>query len=293
MQRFKYVLSEVMVGLWRNVTMTIAMIITMAVSLTMLGASLVMYKQIESMKSYYFSKIEVSIFLKNDVTPEQQQTLANQLRNDPLVKQPVFFETKDQAYAKFKTQFKDAPDLVKATKPDSLPASFKVKLKDPKQFDQIAAQYRGKDGVDDVLDQQRLLSKVFGVLGAAQNMALIVAIIQGVAALLLVGNTIQVAAYSRRREVAARKTVGAAKSFIQAPFVLEAMFAGIIGAVVASLGLIAAKVWLIDGTLKPLTSLLTPVGWGRVLWMAPIPVGIGAVVSGVTGWITLRFYIKK
>jgi cell division transport system permease protein len=293
MQRFKYVLSEVMVGLWRNVTMTVAMIITLAVSLTMLGASLVMYQQIDSMKSYYFSKIEVSIFLKNDVTDAQQQALLTQLHNDPLVKQPVIFETKEQAYQKFKTQFKDAPDLVKATKPDSLPASFKVKLKDPKQFDQIAATYRGKDGVDDVLDQQRLLSKVFGVLGAAQNMALAVAIIQGIAALLLVGNTIQVAAYSRRREVAVMKLVGASNWFIQAPFVLEAMFAGIIGGILASLGLVAAKVWLINGTLKPLTSLLTPVGWDRILWMAPILIGIGAVVSGVTGWVTLRFYIRK
>jgi len=290
--RFKYVLSEVMVGLWRNVTMTVAMIITMAVSLTMLGASLVLYKQIEAMKGYYFERVEVSIFLKNDYTDAQQQALAAQLRTDPLVKD-MTFETKDEAYKKFQVQFKDAPDLVKATKPDSLPASFRVKLKDPKQFDQIAATYRGKDGVDDVLDQQRLLSKVFGVLGAAQSMALIVAIIQGVAALLLVGNTIQVAAYSRRREVAVMKLVGASNWFIQSPFVLEAMFAGIIGAILASLGLIAAKVWLIDGTLKPLTSLLTPVGWGRILWMAPILVGIGAVVSGVTGWVTLRFYIKK
>ena len=290
--RLKYVLSEVMVGLWRNVTMTVAMIITLAVSLTMLGASLVLYKQIEAMKGYYFERVEVSIFLKNDYTDQQQQTLAAQLRTDPLVKD-MTFETKDEAYKKFQVQFKDAPDLVKATKPDSLPASFRVKLKDPKQFDQIAATYRGKDGVDDVLDQQRLLSKVFGVLGAAQNMALVVAILQGVAALLLVGNTIQVAAYTRRREVAVMKLVGASNWFIQSPFVLEAMFAGIIGAILASLGLIAAKVWLIDGTLKPLTSLLTPVGWGRILWMAPILVGIGAVVSGVTGWITLRFYIKK
>jgi cell division transport system permease protein len=290
--RFRYVLSEVIVGLWRNVTMTVAMIITLAVSLTMLGASLVMYKQIESMKSYYFEKIEVSIFLKNDVTEPQQQALASQLHGDPLVK-TVTFETREQAYDKFKKQFKDAPDLVKATKPDSLPSSFKVKLKDPKQFDQIAATYRGKDGVDDVLDQQQLLSKVFGVLGAAQNMALAVAIIQGIAALLLVGNTIQVAAYSRRREVAVMKLVGASNWFIQSPFVLEAMFAGIIGGILASLGLIAAKVWLINGTLKPLTKLLTPVGWDRILWMAPILIGIGAVVSGVTGWVTLRFYIKK
>src|SRR3989440_9208284 len=104
--RFKYVLSEVMVGLWRNVTMTVAMIITMAVSLTMLGASLVLYKQIDAMKSYYFEKVEVSIFLKNDVTEDQQHVLADALRNDPLVKQPVTFETKEQAYDKFKKQFK-------------------------------------------------------------------------------------------------------------------------------------------------------------------------------------------
>ena len=290
--RLKYVLSEVMVGLWRNVTMTVAMIITMAVSLTMLGASLVLYKQIEAMKGYYFERVEVSIFLKNDYTDSQQQALAAQLHTDPLVKD-MTFETKDEAYKKFQVQFKDAPDLVKATKPDSLPASFRVKLKDAKQFDQIAATYRGKDGVDDVLDQQRLLSKVFGVLGAAQSMALVVAIIQGIAALLLVGNTIQVAAYSRRREVAVMKLVGASNWFIQSPFVLEAMFAGIIGGILASLGLIAAKVWLINGTLKPLTSLLTPVGWDRILWMAPILIGIGAVVSGVTGWVTLRFYIRK
>ena len=89
------------------------------------------------------------------------------------------------------------------------------------------------------------------------------------------------------------KLVGASNWFIQSPFVLEAMFAGIIGAVIAGLGLIAAKVWLIDGTLKPLTSLLTPVPWSRVYAMIPILLGIGAVVSGVTGWVTLRFYIRK
>jgi cell division transport system permease protein len=291
--RIKYILSEVMVGLWRNVTMTVAMIITMAVSLTMLGASLLLYKQIDSMKGYYYNKVEVSIFLKPDYTDDQRKALADALAADPLVKQPVTFETKDQAYQKFKQQFKDAPDLVKATKPESLPASFRVSLKDPQKYQTIYDQYKGKDGIDDIVDQRKLLSKVFGVLGAAQNMALIVAIIQGVAALLLVGNTIQVAAYSRRREVAVMKLVGASNWFIQSPFVLEAMFAGIIGALIASLALIASKIWLIDGTLKPLTSLLTPVPWANIYLMAPILVGVGAVVSGVTGWITLRFYIKK
>jgi cell division transport system permease protein len=291
--RAKYILSEVMVGLWRNVTMTVAMIITMAVSLTMLGASLVLYQQIDSMKGYYFDKVQVSIFLKDDITDAQRNALGAQLGADPLVKQPVIHETKDQAWKKFQTQFKDAPDLVAATKPDALPESYRVQLKDPKQYNQIAVEYTGKDGIEEIVDQSKLLSKVFGVLSAAQNLALAIALVQGLAALLLVGNTIQVAAYSRRREVAVMKLVGASNWFIQSPFVLEAMFAGIIGALIASIAMIAGKIFLVDGSLQALASLLTPVPWSRVYLMIPILIGIGAVVSGVTGWITLRFYIKK
>ena len=291
--RAKYILSEVMVGLWRNVTMTVAMIVTLAVSLTMLGASLVLYQQIDSMKGYYFDKVQVSIFLKDDISNDQRNALASQLGSDPLVKQPVIHESKDQAWKKFQQQFKDAPDLVKATNQDALPESYRIQLKDPKQYSKIALEYNGKDGIEEIVDQSKLLSKVFGVLGAAQNLALVIALIQGLAALLLVGNTIQVAAYSRRREVAVMKLVGASNWFIQSPFVLEAMFAGIIGAFIASAAMIAGKVFLVDGSLKALASLLTPVPWSRIYVMIPILIAIGAVVSGVTGWVTLRFYIKK
>jgi cell division transport system permease protein len=291
--RARYILSEVMVGLWRNVTMTIAMIITMGVSLTMLGASLVLYQQINSMKHYYLAQVEVSIFLKADVTDDQRNAIAQALQGDSLILQPIIHETKEQAYVKFKQEFKDAPDLVAATNPSSLPESYRVKLKDPKQYQQVHDRYIAMNGISDIIDQRQLLSRVFGVLGSAQTLALVVAIVQGVAALLLVGNTIQVAAYSRRREVAVMKLVGASNWFIQSPFVLEAMFAGVIGAVIASLALVAGKVWLIDGSLKSLVTLLTPVPWSRITLMVPVLIAIGAVVSGVTGWFTLRFYIKK
>jgi len=291
--RAKYVLSEVMVGLWRNVTMTVAMIITMAVSLTMLGASLILFKQVAEMEDYYNAKVEVAIYLKSDVTDEQRSALRAKLDSDPQLKKPVIYETKQEAYEKFRKEFKDAPDLVDATKAEALPESFRVKMATGTKFDQVKLDYSTDPAVSRIINQRDLLGKVFGVLNSLQNLALVVAIVQGVAALLLVGNTIQVAAYSRRREVGVMKLVGASNWFIQAPFVLEAMFAGVIGAVVASLALIAAKVWLIDGSLHSLTTLLLPVHWSRVLWMIPILVGVGAVVSGVTGWITLRFYIKK
>src|SRR6266511_3446609 len=113
--RFKYVLSEVATGLWRNVTMTIAMMITMAVSLTMLGASLLLYLHVNKMKDYYFARVEVSIFLKNEITPEQRDSLGEDLKSNPLVKS-VQYVSKEEAYKQFQVQFKDAPDLVAATR---------------------------------------------------------------------------------------------------------------------------------------------------------------------------------
>jgi cell division transport system permease protein len=289
--RAKYVLSEVATGLWRNVTMTVAMMITMAVSLTMLGASLLLYMQVNSMKNFFYDKIEVSIFLKNDVTEAQRTSLQGDLRGDSLV-QNVIYESREVAWQRFKTQFRDAPDLVNATKPDSLPESFRVKLKDAEQFQQINDKYKGKEGISEIVDQRQLLGKVFNILGSMQRLALIVAIVQGLAALLLVANTIQVAAYSKRREVAVMKLVGASNWFIQSPFVLEAVFAGLIGAIIAFLTLVAAKFFLIDGSLKSLANLLTPVPWKNIWLMLPLLAGIGSVVSAVTGWITLRFYVR-
>jgi cell division transport system permease protein len=291
MQRAKYVLSEVMVGLWRNVTMTIAMMITMAVSLTMLGASALMFLQVNKMKTYYYEKIEVSIFLDPKITEAQKSEIDNALRNDPLVAD-FLFESRVQAHQKFKEIYADAPDLVNAVKEEQLPESFRVKLKNPEQYQAIFDAYKDKEGIDEIVDQRRLLGKIFGILNSIQTMALVAAIIMAVAALLLVGNTIQVAAYSKRREVAVMKLVGASNWFIQAPFVLEAVVAGIVGALLAFGALVLAKFFLIDGSLRSLTELLTPVPWSNVFLMLPLMAGVGALVSAITAWVTLRFYLR-
>jgi cell division transport system permease protein len=289
--RLRYVLSEVMVGLWRNVTMTVAMIITLAVSLTMLGASALMFLQVNAMKDAYYDKIEVSIFLTGDVQPEQRANLENQLKEDPLVK-TYYYESKEEAYEKFKKLFADAPDLVKAVKSDGLPESFRVQLKDPEKFQEVSNRYATSEGVEEIIDQQKLLSRLFGIVGSVQTLTLVAASVMAVAALLLVGNTIQVAAYSKRREVAVMKLVGASNWFIQAPFVLEAVFAGVLGSILAFTALALGKWLLIDGSLKDLTSVLTPVPWSNVLLMLPLMAGVGSLVSAVTAWVTLRFYIR-
>ena len=290
--RAKYVLSEVMVGLWRNVTMTIAMIITMAVSLTMLGASLVMYHQVGEMKKTFLSNVQVSIFLDTTVTDDQTQALDAKIKSDSHISSDQFLN-KDASWKQFQQQMAGDPALLQSITPDQVPQSFRLKLKNPDQVGQIKATYENLPGVDKVIDQASVLNRVFKVLGALQGLALTLAIAQGLAALLLVANTIQVAAYSKRREVAVMKLVGASNWFIQSPFVLEAMFAGAIGALIAYGGLVAAKFFLIDGSLSALSALLGEVRWSTINIMLPLLVVAGALVSGLTGWITLRFYIKK
>jgi cell division transport system permease protein len=289
--RVKYVLSEVMIGLWRNVTMTIAMIITMAVSLTMLGASGLLYLQVDEMKDVYYKNVQVSIFLAEEVTEEQRSSLDAALRSDPLIRE-VIFESKQEAYARFQEMFRDSPSLLTTVQEDRLPESFRVSLHNPEEYRTIYEKYQSAEGIDDIIDQGELLEKVFAILGAIQKMALIAALVMAIAALLLVGNTIQVAAYSKRREVAVMKLVGASNWFIQAPFVLEAVVAGLFGAILGFAALALGKVFLLDGALRDLTELLTPVDWDSVLLMLPFMAGVGGLVSAITAWVTLRFYLR-
>lgn len=289
--RVKYVLNEVLVGLWRNVTMTVAMIITITVSLGMLGASVLMYMQVDRMKSFYYGEIEVSIFLADNVTDGQIQALDEKLKSNPLVKS-ANHETKEEALERFKVLYADSPDFVAAVNADSLPESFRVKLNNPEDYDKFAKEVEGEPGIQRIIDQRELLQKVFNIFNSVQLMSLVFAVVMAVAALLLVGNTIQVAAYSKRREVAVMKLVGASNWFVQAPFVLEAVVAGVFGAVLGFVGLFIAKVVLLDNKLQALTAILTPVPNGNVWLMLPLLAGVGAVLSAGTAWVTLRFYLK-
>ncbi|MFJ8577130.1 permease-like cell division protein FtsX [Micromonospora sp. NPDC093277] len=289
--RMKYVLSEVLVGLWRNVTMTIAMIITMTVSLFLLGFSGLLYQKVGDMKELYYENVEVSIFLKTDVEPQQRDDLEAKLKADPLVKDSTYVD-KEHAYERFQKMYADAPDLVNAVKADQLPESFRLKLHNPEQYKDIYDQYKATEGVDEIVDQSKLLDKVFGVLTGIQNFTLFISVVMAAAALLLVANTIQVAAYSKRREVAVMKLVGASNWFIQAPFVLEAVVAGLIGSILALGGLIAGKFVFGSGSLSALEGLISPISWSEILLIFPLMAGIGGVVTAITAWITLRFYLR-
>ncbi|WP_410594574.1 permease-like cell division protein FtsX [Amycolatopsis sp. lyj-23] len=295
--RASFVFSEVVTGLRRNVTMTIAMMLTTAVSLAMLGGGLLAVRTIDKMKSNFLADVEVSVYLTDDISANDKnctqslcQSLRTSLQSNNGV-ESVVFENRDQAFDRFKKIFESQPELIALTGPESLPASLHVKLKDPDRSDAIVQEYANKPGVRKVDDQKKFLDRVFNAFNGVRNMAFGAALIMAIAALLLIANTIQVSAFTRRTEVGIMRLVGATRWYTQLPFLLEAVVAGAVGAVLGIIMLIITKAGFLDsvftGDVFPkitMLELLFPV--------APILLGVSVVISAITGYVTLRLYVR-
>lgn len=300
--RWKFVLGEVGIGLRRNLTMTIATVITVAVSLSLLGGALMTRAQVDQMKDFWYDKVEVAVFLCGDissesscpngaVTDEQRKQIEADLRAMPQV-QEVFYESQQQAYERFKEQFKNNQAIVENTTPDVLPESFRVKLKDPEQFAIIYSAFNGRPGVEEVQDQRAILEKFFRGLNGAQLAALVLAIMMIVVVILLIINTMQVLAFSRRRETGIMRLVGASNTYIQLPFVLEAVLAATFGALLAAASLVAGKLLIIDHWLAPNFQFLAYIGWPTVWQVIVIVFAFGLILAAVTSWLTLQRYLR-
>ncbi|MDT7799155.1 MAG: cell division transport system permease protein [Actinomycetota bacterium] len=295
--RASFVFSEVITGLRRNITMTIAMMLTTAVSLAMLGGGLLAVRTIDKMKSNFLADVEVSVYLTDDISANDKnctQSLCQSLRSDLQGNdgvESVVFENRDQAFDRFKKIFESQPELVALTGPESLPASLHVKLKDPDRSESIVQAYSTKPGVRKVDDQKKFLDRVFNAFNGVRNMAFGAALIMAIAALLLIANTIQVSAFTRRTEVGIMRLVGATRWYTQLPFLLEAVVAGAVGAVLGIIMLVLTKASFLDsvftGDVFPkitMLELLFPV--------APILLGVSVVISALTGYVTLRLYVR-
>lgn len=291
--RANFVLTEVATGLRRNLTMTIAMIITTAISLGLFGAGLLIAHEIGQMKQIYFDKVEVSVYLNDDITADQRAELQQQLTQTPEVT-GVNYLDKKQAYDRFKKLFEAQPELVSAVGPTDLPASFQVKLRNAEQFDLISQQFNSAPGVQQVQAQSDLLNRLFGLLNGLRNATIALAVIQALAALLLISNTIQVAAFTRRTETGIMRLVGASRWYTQLPFLLEAAVAGLIGALLAVGGLFLGKLLFIDKTLAaPIRAGIIPkVGWDSILAISPVVTGAGVGLAAVAAYVTLRLYVR-
>ncbi|MBP7972569.1 MAG: permease-like cell division protein FtsX [Candidatus Nanopelagicales bacterium] len=302
MRRLGLALKEVGHGLRRNLTMTIAVILTIAVSLTLFGTGLLVRGQVDAMKDYWYDRVEVSVFLCGQasdpkvcaggpVTDVQREAIKTKLTSLSPTVEEVYYESAQEAYDRFRTQFKNSPILENVTA-ESMPESFRVKLANPEEFATVAAAVGNMSGVEQVQDQRKLLAKFFKILGGLQAIALGIAIAMLFVTVLLVVNTMRVAAYSRRRETGIMKLVGASNLYIQLPFLLEAVIAAAVGGLLAVGAIAAQKHFLVDQVLEPSFRFTAFVGWPEVIQVMIIIFVTGVVLSGAAALLTVRRYLK-
>jgi cell division transport system permease protein len=298
--RSDFVAREVLTGLRRNVTMTIAMVLTTAISLALVGTGLLAVRTIDRTEQLYSDRVEVQVALTSDVSAADgdcSQAICSGLRatleGSPFV-ESVRFESQQEAYERYRELFA-GQSLAEVVRPQSLPATLRVRL-----ADQVAGAQAVRDamadqvGVRNIIDQRDVVAKLFDFLGGVRDVTFALALVQAVAALLLISNTVQVSAYTRRTEVGVMRLVGATRWYTQLPFLIEAVVTGVVGAVIASAGLLVGKFLFIDQLLSGIVSngVVPPIELTDVLWVSPILLAIGAGIAAVTGYVTLRLYVR-
>jgi cell division transport system permease protein len=302
--RASFIVNEIGIGLRRNLIMTIAMIITTAVSLGFLGTAVLFNQQVSVMKDFWYDKVEVSVFLcgadsgegvagscaAGEVTQDQRETIRADLDSMPEVEK-VYYESKRKAYSRFKEQFKNSA-IVDNVTPDQMPESFRVKLVNPEQFDIVASAFVGRAGVEQVQDQKALLEKFFKVLNWVQWFAGGLALLMILVSVILIVNTIRVAAFSRRRETGIMKLVGASNFSIQLPFLLEGAISGFLGAALATGAFVLIKAVLVDKILAPNFPITRFITWGDVWLSAGAVFVIGVALAAIASSLALVKYLR-
>ncbi|GGY28687.1 permease-like cell division protein FtsX [Streptomyces omiyaensis] len=303
--RAQFVLSEIGVGLRRNLTMTFAVIVSVALSLALFGGALLMREQVSTMKDYWYDKVNVSIFLcnktdastspkcaKGAVTKQQREQIQADLKKMDIVEN-VIHETAEEAFKHYKEQYGDTA-IASVITPDQMQESIRVKLKDPEKYKVVATAFAGRDGIESVQDQRSILETLFNMMRSVNYAAVALMLLMLVIALMLIINTVRVSAFSRRRETGIMRLVGASSFYIQMPFIMEAAFSGLIGGAFACVLLVAGRYFLVDHglNLAEQMPLVNFIGWDVVLAQLPLVIVIGLLMPSVAAFIALRKYLK-
>ena len=303
--RARYILGEILTGLWRNVAMVISVVIVTAVSLSFVGAGLLMQKQIMDMKSTLVEQSQVTIYLCSPhstaascaggaASDAQIEEVRTALEGDVLSPYVESYEERSQEEALkiYQDQFSGEGFVSNFTAED-MPVSFHLTLKDAEQSAAVVEFFQGRDGVDEVTDLLSAFAPFIDVLNQSTLFALGLAVLMLIAAALLVATTIRMSVAGRRREIAIMRLVGASNVFIRAPFLLEGAVAAIIGGVIASGMLWLGLHYIVEDWLTPtLGAELITITTGDLLWAAPILVVLGAVLAIGASVVSLNRYLK-
>ena len=295
---FNFVICEALRGLGRNLTMTMALIITTAISLALLATGFLVTTMTERTKDIYLDRVEVMVQFNDDVSAKDKDCTSKECTEvrDLLSKSEgvasVTFRSREQSYQRYVELFQESdPLLVKETSPDALPAALHVRLTNPLDTTPLNP-IRQLPQVATIIDD---LSDATSNLDAIRNATFLFAAVQALAAIFLIVNMVQITAFNRRQETEIMRMVGASRWYTQAPFVLEAIIAVLAGSILSALALFAGKIWVVDKILKVLydSQLVARVTTADIWLITPIVALIGIAFAAITAQGTLRWYVRK
>lgn len=300
--RFGLIMGEVGNGLRRNVSMVVSVILVTFISLTFVGAAILLQMQINQMKGYWYDRAQVAVYLCTDTlggscnlteASDAEKAAVEEVLNSPAVAPLItqyVFETHEEAYEKY-LEFTNSADADFVT-PEYLPETFWVNLVDPTQSDVLVETLSGLSGVEEVADQRKYLDPIFNALNAASFTAIGIAVLMLVAAVLLIATTIRLSAFSRRREIGIMRLVGASNRFIQTPFILEGVIAAVIGSVLACGATVAIVHFFVQGYLGKLMVSTSFVGLGDALLVIPVLLAVGILLAALSANVAISRYLK-
>ncbi|MBW3557189.1 MAG: permease-like cell division protein FtsX [Actinobacteria bacterium] len=235
-----YVVRETATNLRRNLLMTTAAILTVAVSLSLVGAALLLRQGVTRATLQWQGGVELSIFLNPDIAATQRDAIKTQLDAMPEVRRVAYVD-QEAAYAEFKQMFANSPDMVESVSAKDLPPSFRVVPRQPELTEIVGQRFNKREGVKEVVYAEDMVETLINFTDFLQNVIFAVAGVLLLSAALLILNTIRMAIFARRREVAVMKLVGATNWFIRVPFMLEGMVQGLVGAAASFLMLVVSR----------------------------------------------------
>lgn len=301
-----YMFSELTTGLRRNVSMFVAVIVTLFVSLTLVGLGLLLNAQADKAEQFWGDRLQITVFLCTDsspgancingkATPAQKQAVERVLNTNPEVAK-WHYETSKEAYDKWRQVYtadnQTQKQVVATIKPSDLAESYWITLKDPRRFESVKSQVSTLPGVGSVRDLRQVLQPIYFWISAFKWGAIVIASFLLVAAILQVGNTIRLAAFARRREIGIMRLVGASSLYIQLPFLMEALFAALVGVLLAAGSLAVFLYVVVYRLLRPNSNIVAWVDWNDGLVAIAAITVVGLALTLVPTLLLTRKYLK-
>ncbi len=242
--KLRYLLRETRINLWRNVSLTVATVFAVAVSLALFGSALMVSDGIGEATKQWEGDIEFQVWMNPDATPEQNTAITEALQTSPQIRSFEFIN-QQQAFVEFQELFADTPELLEAVVAEDLPPSYRVVPENPdaNSVAELGAQFRERPGVKDVVFASEIIKDIQSGFGLLSTGLFIASVVLLIVVLLLILNTIIMAINGRRREIEVMKLVGASNWYVRLPFIFEGLVHGIVGAALSIVGIWSVRKW--------------------------------------------------